>query len=102
MLLKTYWKILGKRDRIMKIEKKVWPRFFEKILDGDKTFELRLADFKCNVGDILVLREWNPETKKYTGRTLEKKVTYVIKTKDINFWSKDDIEKYGFQIISFR
>ena len=86
----------------MKIEKKTWPKFFQKILDGDKTFDMRLADFECNVGDILVLREWDPETKEYTGRVLEKQATYVIKTRDINFWPKKDVETYGFQIISFK
>lgn len=85
----------------MKIEKKVWPKYFQKILDGDKTFELRLADFKCEPGDVLILREWDPETQEYTGRTLEKEATYVIKTKDVKFWPKEEIEKYGFQIISF-
>jgi len=86
----------------MKIEKKVWPQFFEKILKGEKTFELRLADFECNLGDILVLKEWDPNKKIYTGRTLEKEVTYMIKTKDQEFWSKEEVDKYGFQIISFR
>ena len=86
----------------MKIEKKVWPDFFQKILDGAKTFELRLADFDCNAGDILVLREWNPETGEYTGRVLEKEVTYVLKTKDAKFWPKEDVDKYGFQVIAFR
>ncbi len=85
----------------MKIEKKIWPKFFEKIMDGSKTFELRLADFECKLGDILLLREWNPETGDYTGRTIEKKVTYILKTKDVKFWSEQDIEKYGFQIMSF-
>ncbi len=86
----------------MKIEKKIWPKFFQKILDGDKTFEVRLADFECNPEDILVLREWNPKTKDYTGRALEKEVTYILKTKDVKFWPKEEIEKYGFQIISFK
>ena len=86
----------------MKIEKKVWPKSFQKILDGDKTFELRLDNFECNAGDILVLREWNPETGEYTGRAVEKKVTYVLKTKDVKFWPKEDVEKFGFQVISFR
>ena len=83
----------------MRIEKKVWPKFFQKIFDGDSTFELCLADFECKPGDILVLREWDPKTKRYTGRVIEKKVTYVIKTKDVKFWPKEDIEKHGFQII---
>ena len=86
----------------MKIKKKTWPELFQKIVDGDKTFDLRLADFECKEGDILVLEEWNPNTKKYTGRVLEKKVTFVLKTKDIKFWPKEDMEKYGYQIISFK
>ena len=82
-----------------KIHKKIWPEFFEKILAGSKTFELRLADFQCASGDILVLEEWDPKTQTYTGRTIEKTATYILQTKDIDFWSKYEIEKYGFQVI---
>jgi len=86
----------------MKLEKKVWPEYFEAILSGRKSFELRLGDFNCKPGDVLVLREWKPETKKYTGRTLEKEVTFVIKTKDFCPWTKEEVEKHGFQVISFK
>jgi len=55
-----------------RIEKKVWPEYFQKILDGKKTYELRLADFECQEGDVLVLREWNSVDKQFTGRVLEK------------------------------
>lgn len=86
----------------MKIEKKVWPEFFDRILDGVKTYELRLADFECKPGDTLILKEWNPRTKQYTDRAVEKTVTYVGKTKGQTFWPKEEVEKYGFQIISFK
>jgi len=86
----------------MKYIKKVWPEYFQKILDGKKTYELRLADWECNEGDILVLQEWDPETKEYTGKEIEKEVTYVGKTKNMNFWTKEEIKKYGYQIISFK
>lgn len=86
----------------MKIEKKVWPKYFEKIVEGVKTYELRLADFDCKADDILVLKEWDPTTKQYTGRVLEKTVTYVGKTKGQPYWPHEDVEKYGFQIISFK
>ena len=79
----------------MIIEKKVWPEFFTKLQSGDKTFELRLADFDCNPGDTLLLKEWDPATKEYTGRTIEKAVTYVLKTKSIEekgLWQKEEIE----------
>ena len=84
----------------MKIAKKVWPQYFEAILSGKKTYELRLADWECQEGDILVLKEWDPRTKKYTGRQVEREVTYVGKFKiDELFWPDDAIKKYGIQII---
>ncbi|MBU0708828.1 DUF3850 domain-containing protein [Patescibacteria group bacterium] len=86
----------------MKIQKKVWPEYFEKIISGDKTFEVRLADWECKEGDILVLEEWDPKTKDYTRRKIEKKVACIAKTKDCQFWSKEDIEKHGFQIIGIK
>lgn len=85
----------------MEIEKKTWPEFFQKIVEGKKTFEVRLADFSVNPRDVLVLKEWDPETKQYTGRTLKKKVTYVSKTKNMPFWPKEEIDKHGLQIIAF-
>lgn len=85
----------------MKIEKKVWPEYFQMVLDGTKKYELRLADFECKPGDELVLREWDPKTKQYTGRKITKKVIMVFKTKDQKFWQKEAVEKHGFQIVSF-
>jgi ribosomal protein S17 len=86
----------------MEIEKKVWPEYFEKIASGEKTFELRLADWECNEGDTLRLREWNPDSKEYTGREITKTVGYVLKTKDVTFFPADEVEKHGYQIISLK
>ena len=85
----------------MIIEKKTWPKYFQAILDGKKNYELRLADWECNEGDTLLLKEWDPETKNYTGREVSKKIKYVARFK-INdlFWPKEDIERYGLQVIS--
>jgi len=86
----------------MKIRKKTWPEAFEKVLLGEKTFEFRLADWVCKPGDVLVLEEYDPKLKKYSGRKIEKVVTYVTKTKNQKYFSKEDVEKYGFQIIAFK
>lgn len=86
-----------------KIHKKTWPEYFQAIVDGKKNFELRLNDFEVSEGDTLVLEEYNPKTKQYTGRVIEKKVTYVLKTKiDQLFWSKEEIEDKGIQVISLK
>ena len=83
-----------------RIEKKMWPESYEKVLTGEKTYDLRLADWNVKPGDTIVFREWDPAVKTFTGRTMEKKVGYVGKTKDWEVWPKEDIEEYGFQIIS--
>lgn len=71
------------------------------MVSGKKKYELRLNDFEINEGDTLVLEEWDPKTKEYTGRKTEKKVTRVMKFKvDELFWSKEQIEEKGLQIIS--
>ncbi|MCX6803994.1 MAG: DUF3850 domain-containing protein [Candidatus Diapherotrites archaeon] len=84
------------------IEKKCWPEYFEKILRGEKKFELRLADFKIEVGDTLFLREWNPKTKEYTGREIQKVANYITKSKDWKVYTQEEIEKYGFYVIGLK
>ncbi len=84
------------------IKKKAWPEFFEAVESGKKKFELRLNDFEVSEGDILVLEEWDPEKKEYTGRSVEKKVGYVLKFKPdgLPFYSAEEIKEKGLQIIS--
>lgn len=82
------------------IVKKMWPESYEKVRTGDKTYDIRLADWEIKQGDVIIFQEWNPETKKYTGREMRKNVGYVGKTKDWEVWPKEDIEKYGYQVIS--
>ena len=84
----------------MVVKKKVWPELFEKVLSGEKKFDLRLADEEIKEGDTLILEEWDSKKKEYTGRRVEKKVGFVLKTKDLKFWSEEDINKYGFLVFS--
>lgn len=83
------------------IKKKIWPEYFEKVKSGEKRFELRVADFDVNEGDVLVLEEWDSKTKEYTGRKVEKKVDFILKFKLDDFGQKKDIEENGLQIIQF-
>ena len=72
---------------------------FELVLAGKKRFDLRVADFAIEEGDILVLEEWNPQTKEYTGRKIEKKVDYILKLGLDDFCQKEEIEKNGLFVI---
>ncbi len=86
----------------MKIEKKLWPQYFRNAKAGRERFEVRLADFRCRPGDVMVLREWDPKKRAYTGRKLEKRIAGVTRTRDQKFYTKKDINKYGFQVVEFR
>ncbi len=83
----------------MKIKKKVWPEFFDKLLSGEKQFELRLADFELKAGDVLVLEEYDPKTKAYTGRKIEKRCRSVMKVNPMEFYSADEIKRHGLYLI---
>lgn len=83
------------------INKKIWPEYFEPVASGQKKYELRLNDFEVAEGDTSILEEWDPETKEYTGRKTEKKVTYVGKFMIDNlFWPEEQIKEKGIQVIS--
>ena len=65
-------------------ELKVLPVFFGGLLDGTKTFEIReRRDRKFEVGDALYLREWDPNTERYTGFSVFRRVIYVADLESI-------------------
>ncbi|MFH1229267.1 MAG: DUF3850 domain-containing protein [Candidatus Aenigmatarchaeota archaeon] len=85
------------------IEKKIWPKPFSMLVQNKKRFETRLDNFKVSTGDTFLLREWNPKTKKYTGKELKFKVGSVVKVKNMEkYYSKEDIKKYGFLVIELK
>ncbi len=47
---------------------KIWPDYFHAVKAKTKTFEIRVNDRNYNPGDVIILREWDPKTRKYTGR----------------------------------
>lgn len=62
----------------MIIELKVWPQFFDPLLEGTKTFEIReTRDRKFSVGDKLYLYEWDPIKEARTGQSMIREVTYI-------------------------
>lgn len=57
---------------------KTWPEHFRDVRAGIKTAELRLNDRNYQPGDVLVLREYDPETGEYTGAIETRTVTHVL------------------------
>lgn len=63
---------------------KTWPPYFNAIQSTEKKFELREDDRNFQVGDTLVLREWDPNvyvacSGNYTGREIAALVTYILR-----------------------
>lgn len=83
----------------MEIRKKTWPDLFQRMVEGKKTTDIRLADFEIKEGDILILEEYDPKTKSYTGRVLKKKVKNLNKVRLTDFHKPEEIVKYGHWII---
>ena len=61
----------------MKHEIKILPEYFEAVACGAKKFELRKNDRCYEVGDTVILREWNGF--EYTGDEVAVTITYVLK-----------------------
>ncbi len=83
------------------IKKKIWPEYFDLVKSGKKKFEVRLADFDIEKGDILLLQEWDSDTKEYTGREIEVKPNYIIKFSLDQFGQGEEIKEKGLYIIQF-
>ena len=85
----------------MKIIKKCDKDMFELVLSGKKNFEVRLGNIKVDEGDVLILKECD-ENEKETGREIEKKIGFVLNTKDMTWWTEEEKNKNGFVIMGFR
>jgi glyoxylate utilization-related uncharacterized protein len=65
---------------------KTWPEFYKAIESGEKTFELRRNDSPFKVGDILLLQEYDPKKREYTGNETKRTITYIL---------QGDVNKFG-------
>lgn len=76
----------------MKIhELKILSEYFNPVLQHKKNFEIRFNDRNFRIGDYIKLKEYNPKTNTYSGRTISGKITYIT---DYN-------QKSGYVVFSF-
>ena len=61
-------------------ELKILPKYFDKVLSGEKTFEIRIDDRNYTLGDTLVLNEFFEQ--RYTGKKIAVEVLYVLRHED--------------------
>lgn len=71
----------------MNHELKIIPEYYKYIRSHEKTFEIRKDDRDYKPGDVLILREWNPATREYTGHQTKRVITYILR----------EAEQYGLK-----
>lgn len=57
---------------------KTWPDYFKDVKEGRKSFELRRADREFEVGDTVILQEYDPDKSRYSGKELHKRIIYIL------------------------
>ena len=60
-------------------ELKTWPEYYEPVAAGRKTAELRKDDRGFQVGDLVLLRAWEPMSQTYTGRELYAEIAHIVR-----------------------
>jgi ribosomal protein S17 len=68
------WGVHGKVVHELKL---VQP-YYDAVSEGRKTFEVRQNDRNFSEGDRVILHEYIPESKTYTGRNIVREITYVL------------------------
>ena len=66
---------------------KIEPEYFNAVISGNKTFEIRKNDRDFCVGDTLVFKEW--DGFKFTGRTTIRTISYIT----------DYMQRYGYVVM---
>jgi hypothetical protein len=70
-------------------ELKTWTKYYNELMSGKKTFEVRKNDRGFLVGDTLYLREYDPAFRIYTGRWSLWTITYLVDLKEITDCNAD-------------
>ena len=58
-------------------ELKILPQYYQAVVKGIKTFEIRNNDRNYQVGDRLILKEYDPLKQIFTGNEIEKEVVFI-------------------------
>ncbi|ENZ5568136.1 ASCH/PUA domain-containing protein [Enterococcus hirae] len=80
----------NEKKKSMTHELKILPVYFEAVVNGRKQFEIRKNDRDFQVGDQLILKEWNKDG--FTGRACQSEITYIT----------DYMQKNGYVVLSIR
>ena len=84
---------------------KIRPEHFEPVKSGNKTVEIRKDDRGYQVGDKLILAEWDSMSENYTGRACHVTITHILsgepwlKTGYVALSIKTDVQMTQEQVV---
>jgi len=81
-------------------ELKTWPEYFNMIAIGLKTFEVRKDDRGFELGDTLVLKEYLPDDKKFTGNEIRVHVVHIMRSDDVLGGLVPGFVVMGFEVLA--
>jgi hypothetical protein len=62
---------------------KTWPALFQANADGRMPFNVRHDDRDFQVGDRVILVEYDPKTDTNSGRVLERRISFLVRGKPL-------------------
>jgi len=80
--------------KIIHLDKEI----FELVKSGKKKFEVRLGNKDINKGDTLVIIQ-RDDSGNPTKNKIIKNAGYIEITNNLDFWTDEEKNKYGFKII---
>jgi len=77
---------------------KTWSRYFKEVVAGRKRFEIRNDDDRdFRVGQRVILRDYMPRAKRYTGKRAIVKILYLT-----NFGQPKGQVVWSFELLEVR
>lgn len=73
---------------------KINREFFDPVLKGIKTFEIRFNNRNFQVGDLILLNEWDSSSEVYTGRKVRGQIMYIT-----DYEQKEDYVVFSFKLL---
>lgn len=74
-------------------------KYFERTVRGDKPFEVRFNDRSFKEGDFVILCEWLPDYRDFTGRRAEGIITYITAMGMAEGWVVFALENINIKVI---
>ncbi|WP_018592603.1 ASCH/PUA domain-containing protein [Terrisporobacter glycolicus] len=76
-------------------ELKILPKYFERVIKGEKTFEIRKNDRDFQTGDEIELKEFDNIRNEFSGRCVFGRISYILNSGEYGL-------KQGYCVFSFK